>query len=64
MWWMIVLAFTVALAVGLVIYFKLPVEKKDELAKTVTILGACIAAISLFWGSLHFLCERTTSKRT
>jgi hypothetical protein len=53
MWWTIVLAFTVAFAAGLVIYFKLPVEK-DELAKTISILGACIAAISLFWGAYTF----------
>lgn len=48
----------VFLVLGLIsapfIYFYMPLEKKEELSKTISILGGLIAALSLFWAAYTY----------
>ena len=53
MWW-IVSGLVATLIAGALIHFVLPAPRKEELAKTVSILGGLIAALSLFWAAYTF----------
>jgi hypothetical protein len=61
--WIVMVLIVAVVLIACLIYFRVPLAKKDELAKTVSIIGTITAAISLGWAAYTYTDSKERQNR-